>query len=281
MRLELERAQGMGDTLDGVGLAVCEVVGRVDAPRIARPGMRGMHDPVQHRVTKVDVGGRHIDAGAEHARAVGERTRAHLREQVQALLDRTASPGALAPRLGQGPPMLPDLVRGEVIHVCLAGPHKLSRPGIQLLEVVRRVVQVLAPVEAQPAHVGLDGVDVLLLLPGRVRVVEPQVAAPAGLRRDAEVEADRLGMADMEVPVGLGREAGDDGRVLPRPQVVGDDVADEVGPLGGDGLGGARFGSHVGGALTLRVLKGRGPSLPRVPQAVRVSPARAPGPGPR
>ena len=37
----------------------------------------------------------------------------------------------------------------------------------------------LAPVEAQPAHVALDGIDVLLLLLGRVRVVEAQVAAPA------------------------------------------------------------------------------------------------------
>jgi hypothetical protein len=39
----------------------------------------------------------------------------------------------------------------------------------------------LAPVEAQPAHVALDGVDVLLLLLGRIGVVEAQVAAPAEL----------------------------------------------------------------------------------------------------
>jgi hypothetical protein len=71
---------------------------------------------------------------------------------------------------------------------------------------------VLAPVEAQPLHVGLDRLDVLELLLGRVGVVEAQVAAPAELARAAEVEADRLGVADVQVAVRLGRE-----RVTTRP----------------------------------------------------------------
>ena len=90
----------------------------------------------------------------------------------------------------------------------------------------------LAPVEAEPAHVGLDGVDVLLLLLERVRVVKAQVAAPAELARDAEVQADRLGVADVQVAVGLGREPRDDGVDAPIGQVGGDDVADEVAALG-------------------------------------------------
>ena len=68
----------------------------------------------------------------------------------------------------------------------------------------------LAPVESEPAHVGLDRVDVLLLLLDGVRVVEAQVAAAAELLGDAEVQADRLGVPDVEVAVGLGREARDD-----------------------------------------------------------------------
>ena len=89
---------------------------------------------------------------------------------------------------------------------------------------------VAAPVEAEPAHVALDGVDIFLLLLGRVGVVEAQVAVAAELLRHAEIEADRLGMADMEVAVRLRREAGDD---LPEPAGVavgGDDVADEILP---------------------------------------------------
>ena len=128
--------------------------------------------------------------------------------------------------------MLADLVGGKVVHVGLAGLDELDGPLVQLLEVVGGEVQVLAPVEPQPADVGLDGVDVLLLFLHRVGVVEAQMAAAAELAGDAEVEADRLGVADVEVAVGLRREAGDDAAVPPLAEVGGDDLADEVAALG-------------------------------------------------
>jgi hypothetical protein len=100
---------------------------------------------------------------------------------------------------------------------------------------------VLAPVETEPVHVGLDGVDVLLLLFHRVGVVEAQVAAAAELASDAEVETDGLGMADVQVAVGLRREPGDDLTDASLTHVRGDDVADEVATLGGSLCGSAHF----------------------------------------
>ena len=98
----------------------------------------------------------------------------------------------------------------------------------------------LAPVEAEPAHVVLDRVDVLLLLLRRVRVVEAEVAAAAELLRDAEVEADRLRVADVEVAVRLRREAGHDRRRgAPRARSARDDLADEVAALEGSSRHGA------------------------------------------
>ena len=88
-----------------------------------------------------------------------------------------------------------------------------------------------APVEAHPADVGLDRLDVLLLLLGRVGVVEAQVATPVELLGDAEVEAHGLGVADVQVAVGLGRKAGDHLRLPAGRQVGADDVADEVAAL--------------------------------------------------
>ena len=91
--------------------------------------------------------------------------------------------------------------------------------------------EMLPPVEPQPPDVGLDGIDVLLLFLAGVRVVEAQVAAAAELPSDAEVEADRLRVADMEVAVGLGGEAGDDGLVPALAKVGGDDLPHEVAAL--------------------------------------------------
>jgi hypothetical protein len=93
--------------------------------------------------------------------------------------------------------VLPDLVGGEVVDVGLAGLDQVYGPVVELVEVVGGEVEMLAPVEAEPADVFLDRVDVLLLFLDRVGVVEAQVAAAAELLGDPEVERDRLGVAEV------------------------------------------------------------------------------------
>jgi hypothetical protein len=68
----------------------------------------------------------------------------------------------------------------------------------------------VGPAGDEPAHVAGDGVDVLEVLLDGIGIVEAQVALSVLLARDAEVQADRLGVADVQVAVGLGREARDD-----------------------------------------------------------------------
>ena len=226
MDVELEGAQGVGDALDRIGLAVRVVVGGVDAPGVAGPRVARVHDAVEDGVAQVDVGRGHVDLGAQDPGTVLVLAGAHAREQVQVLLDGAGAVGGVGAGLGERPTGLADLVGGEVVHERLAVLDEVDGPGVQLLEVVRGVEQVLAPVEAQPADVGLDAVDVLLLLLERVRVVEPEIAGATELGRDAEVETDGLGMADVEMAVGLGWEPGDDlgrrGRTRgPRPRCHG------------------------------------------------------------
>ena len=67
--LELQRADRVRDALDRVGLPVREVVGRVDAPRVARPRMLRVDDPVQDRIAQVDVAGGHVDPARASTRA--------------------------------------------------------------------------------------------------------------------------------------------------------------------------------------------------------------------
>jgi hypothetical protein len=82
------------------------------------------------------------------------------------------------------------------------------------VEIVGGLVEVgfagLFPRAAQPFHRIDDGVDVFLLFLLRVGVVEAQVAAAAVLGGEAEVEQDGLGVAEVQVTVRLGREAGAD-----------------------------------------------------------------------
>ena len=55
------------------------------------------------------------------------------------------------------------------------------------------------------------------------------MAAAVVFGGDAEVEADRLGMADMQIAVRFGRKAGDDfPAVLIAAQILRHDFADEI-----------------------------------------------------
>ncbi len=126
--LELERADRVGDALDRVGLAVREVVGRVDAPGVAGARVRGVDDPVEDRVAQVDVRRGHVDPGAQHARPVGELALPHPLEEVEVLLDRPVAPRAVPAGLGERAAVLADLVGGEVVDVGLAGPDQVDGP---------------------------------------------------------------------------------------------------------------------------------------------------------
>jgi hypothetical protein len=228
--LEFERAQRMGDVLDRVRLAVREVVGRIDAPRCSGAGMLGVENAIERRVAQIDVAGRHVDLGAQHARAVGKLAGAHAAEEIEVLGDTAVAVRALLPRLGQRTAQPPHLLGRQVVDIGLAGADEMLGPVIELLEVVGGVMEVNAPVETEPADVALDGVDILLLLLGRIGVVEPQMAAPAILLGDAEIEADRLGVTDMEIAVRFRRKARDDAVDALGGEVGLDDVADEVAP---------------------------------------------------
>ncbi len=73
--LEFERAQGVGDPLEGVGQGMREIVHRVDAPRIARAVMRRMADAVERRIPHVQIRRRHVDLRAQHVRPVRKLSR--------------------------------------------------------------------------------------------------------------------------------------------------------------------------------------------------------------
>ena len=101
MVLEFERADRMGDALDGVGLAVREVVARIDFPGGAGARMRRVEDAIEHRIAQIDIARRHVDLGAQHARAVGKLARAHAAEQIEVFLDAAVAERAVLAGLGQ------------------------------------------------------------------------------------------------------------------------------------------------------------------------------------
>ena len=228
--LEFQRADRMRDALDRVGLAVGVIIARIDRPFGAGARMMGVQDAIEHGVAQVDVAGRHVDLGAQHAGAVRELARLHAPEQIEVFLHRTVAKRAVLAGLGQGAAAVADVGLGLIVDIGVAVPNQGFRPFVQTVEIIRRVEQIGAPVVTEPAHVGLNRIDIFLLFLGRIGIVEPQVAAPGKLLRDAEIQRDRLGMAEMQIAVRLRRKPRHDPAVLFGVEIGLDDVANEIAP---------------------------------------------------
>ena len=220
----------MGNAFDGVRQRLREVVHRVHAPGAAGQRVRGAHDPVDDRVAQVHVGRRHVDLRPQHVGPFLELAVTHAREEVEVLRDRPGPPGAVAPRLDEGAAPDAGLFGAEAAHVRVARLDQPHRVLEQRLEVVGGVPRAAAPVESEPAHVGLDLLHEVHPLLRRIRVVEPQAAHRSRVvARDAEIQTDRLGVSDVQVAVGLGREPRHHpARDLARRDVGVDRLADEV-----------------------------------------------------
>ncbi len=86
------------------------------------------------------------------------------------------------------------------------------------------------------------------------------MAAPGELLRDAEIQADRLGMADMQVAVRFRRKPRDDQAMLFGVEVGLDDIADEIAAC----LGSRWFyGGHAGFLVPKSKVYLPNPPLPR------------------
>ena len=205
------------------------VVHRVDRPGIAGVLVAGLADAENGRIAHVDVARGHVDLRAQRARAIGELAGTHALEQVEVLGDRAFAERRVAPGFGQRAAIFAHLVGIEITDKGLAVLDQLDRTSIEHLEIIRGM-PLLGPVEAQPAHVFADRLDILDVLARGVGVIETQIAGAAEITRDAEIQADALGMAEMQVAVRLRRKARlHDTGMLAAGLIGDDDLADEIG----------------------------------------------------
>jgi len=247
MILELERAQGMRDALERILDRVGIVIHRVDAPGVARAVVMGAQDAVEDRVAHVHIAGGHVDLGAQNHRAIGKFAGLHAGKQVEGLLGAAVAPGAWYARAGQGAATLAHLLGCLLTDIGQTLFDQVAGQVIHFREIVRGKVEAVAPVIAEPVDVLLDRLDVFDIFLARVGVIHPQIADAAVFFRGAEIDHDRLGMADMQVAIRLGRETGMHGHAG-EPATLGnifvDELVDEM--LGFDGSFGAVNGSIQG-----------------------------------
>ena len=161
-------------------------------------------------------------------RSVGELPGLHAAEEVEVLRRRAVAERAVGAGHAGGAALLADRLARLAVDIGQAEFNQLLGPEVKLFEVVAGVVQSV-PLEAEPADIVLDRLDVLGLFGGRVRVIEAEVALPAEFFRQPKVQADRLRMPDVQVAIRLGRKTRlDPAPVFPRSHIIRHNLTDKI-----------------------------------------------------
>ena len=210
MDIELQRTDRVGDVLYGVTLAVGIVVHGIDAPLVPGAVMMGKLDAVQERIPEHHVGMGHVYLGAEDLLPFRILAFLHLTEELEVLFRAAVPPGAGGTGLLHGAAILPDLVLGLVVHIRKTPLDKVFGPLIELVEIITGI-QFLVPLEAQPLDVFLDGIHIFRVFLGGIGIVVAEVGFAAVFLCEAEIEADALGMSQVQIAVGFRGKTGHDG----------------------------------------------------------------------
>ena len=206
MRNEFQCTQRVCHTFEEVALSVGEVIHRVSLPGIAGAVVRVLHYTIDDRVAEVHIGAGHINLGTEHHLAFLDFAGVHLLEQSEAFFDRTVAVWAFCTRLGRSALLCGDVFRRLFVDVSLAFLNQADGKVPQLLEVIGCII-FISPLESEPLDVFLDGFHVFHIFFGGVGIVKAEVAYTAIAGCDSEIQADGLGVSDVEVSVWLGRES--------------------------------------------------------------------------
>lgn len=146
----------------------------------------------------------HVYLGTKHLFAVCKLALGHAAEEVEILLDRTVAVGAVFAGLGQGAAVFAYFIGRQVADIRLALLDELYRALVEEVKIARGIIY-LVPLVAEPLDILFNGVDVFDILLGGVGVVETEVANAAVLLGNAEIDANSLCVADMQVAVRLRR----------------------------------------------------------------------------
>ena len=194
--------------LDGVLNGMRKIIHGVNAPGVPRIVMAHMGHAVDDRVAHVDIGGSHVDLGTKHLLPILIFALLHLLKETQIFLHAPAAVRALLAGSIEIPAVLPDFLSRQVTDKGLALLDQKDGTFIHLFKIIGGKEKPVLKIRSQPLHILYNGLHKLRLLLGGVGVVKAQIKLSAVFLCQAVIQQNGLCMPDMQITVGLRREAG-------------------------------------------------------------------------
>ena len=108
--------------------------------------------------------------------------------------------------------------------------NELLSKGVEFREIVGSEKEVFFPIKAEPFYIILDGVNVFGVFGDWIGVIKAKVALTLGIFiSNTKIEANGFGVANVKVPIGLGRKpSGDVALMFVGGQIIGHNRADKI-----------------------------------------------------
>jgi hypothetical protein len=207
---KLDRTHGMGNTLQSILNGMSEIVKRIYAPSISLSVVGHVTDTENSRVTHNKIGRSHIYLCTESLCAIGEFAVLHTLKQFQILLNASVTPRRFLARLGKGSAVCGHFICGEIAHIGFTLFYKLNCVFIAFSEIIAAVKYAARRLEAQPADIVINTVNVLYVFFSGVGIVITEVEFTVEILCGGSVYPYSLKRADMKITVGLRRKTGMD-----------------------------------------------------------------------
>ena len=203
---KFQRADGMRDPLDRVRKRMREIVERINAPRVARAVMRRAQNAINDRVAHDDIRRRHVNLRAETFLAVRVFPVFHLFKKAQIFFDAAIPIRAFRARMRQIAAHRVDFLSRRIVHIRQPHLNQAARKFVELGEIIGRIMHRFLPLETEPFHVFQNGIDVLHLFFGRIRIVKTDIRLPVIFLPQTEIEANALHVPDVQIAVRFRRK---------------------------------------------------------------------------
>src|SRR5260370_514762 len=134
--------------------------------------------------------------------------------------------------------MLANLFRRQIVNVSLSILDQFDRPLVELIEIIGSIKKPI-PLKPKPVDVDHDRLNVLGLFLLGIGVIEAKIGMSPKFVGQSEIDANRLGMTNVQIAVRLWREPRlHAAAMLVGLEILNNNVADEV------RRSGRRRGSH-------------------------------------
>ena len=228
---KFQSAEGVGNLFNWIRQAMGKVIHRVDGPFAAGAVMTCFQNSINSRITHVQIWRRHIDFCSQNVASFWKFAVTHPCKKVEIFLHWPLPVRTVFTWFGESAPEPSHFICIEVADIGLANFDQLDGIFIKLIKIVGGVKKIITPVKSQPFDIFKNGLYISILFLAGIGVVKTHMTdAGRVFQGDAEVEADGLGVTDMEETVWLRRKTSHQPTVIfVITQILSNNCPDKVG----------------------------------------------------